>query len=222
MNNKKVIQIHRGKNKVWIGSIIAALIAAVAVFAVMMQMERNLLAQYEKGSILIAVQEIPKGQLITQENAVAYFEETELDQNCIPETALRSMEQITDMVPVAEIEKGVLLTEGMFEKVNEITAGMKVPVIAGFKADDLYQVVGGVLRAGDRIHIYQVAEEGEACLNWQNVYVQQVFDNSGNHIGNDDRETAAQRVNVYLEQENVEQFYSQVAAGTLRVVKVCE
>lgn len=222
MNNKKVVHIHKGRNRVWIGSIIAALVAAIAVFAAMMQMEKNLLTQYEKGSILTAVKAIPKGQLLTQENAVMYLEEVELDKNCIPETALLSMDQICDMAPVADIEKGVLLTDGMFEKIDEVTAGMKVPVIAGFKADDLYQVVGGVLRAGDRINIYQVTEDGEACLNWQNVYVQQVFDNSGGNISNDDTETAAQRINVYLEQTNVEQFYSQMAAGTLRVVKVCE
>lgn len=222
MSKKKMIHIHRGKTGVWIGSMFAAFIAATAVFAVLMQMEKNMLSQYEKGRILTAAEEIPEGQLITQENAAVYFRETELDQSCIPETALCSMEQVRDMAPVAGIEKGVLLTEGMFETVNEITAGMQSPVIAGFKADDLYQVVGGVLRAGDRIHIYQVGEEGEACLNWRNVYVQQVFDNSGNHIGNEDSETAAQRINVYLEQDNVEQFYSQVAAGTLRVVKVCD
>ena len=35
---------------------------------------------------------------------------------------------------------------------------MTQPVVAGFKADDLYQVVGGVLRSGDRINIYQVNE----------------------------------------------------------------
>lgn len=36
---------------------------------------------------------------------------------------------------------------------------MEDPVIAGCKADDLYQIVGGVLRAGDRINIYQVDEQ---------------------------------------------------------------
>lgn len=46
----------------------------------------------------------------------------------------------------------------MFTAVNDITKDMTQPVVAGFKADDLYQVVGGVLRSGDRINIYQVNE----------------------------------------------------------------
>lgn len=220
MSKEKII--HKSKSKIWIGSIIAALVAAIAVFAVMMQMERNLLMQYEKGTILVAAKEIPEGQMITQENYENYLAQMELDRQCIPETALISVEEINDMVPVADIEKGVLLTGGMFEQLNEVTADMQTPVIAGFKAEDLYQVVGGVLRTGDRINIYQITEEGEAELHWQNVFVQQVFDSAGMSIAGDDKETAAQRINVYLEQANVEQFYSQLAAGTIRVVKVCD
>ena len=109
--------------------------------------------------------------------------------------------------------------EDMFETKNEITAQMEEPVVAGLRADDLYQVVGGVLRAGDRIHIYRVNEEGEAELAWENVYVQGVFDQSGTAISNDDRDTAAQRINVYLDKKVIEEFYSQLNAGALRIVK---
>ena len=93
------------------------------------------------------------------------------------------------------------------------------PVVAGLRAEDLYQVVGGVLRAGDRIHIYRVDEEGKAVLAWENVYVQGVFDQSGTAISNEDRNTAAQRINVYLDKKVVEEFYSQLNAGALRIVK---
>lgn len=204
------------------GSIITAFIAAISVFVIMMQMEQNMLSQYEKGRILIATQAIPKGQMISKENMTSYFEEAEMDKQCIPKTALHSWEQVSDMVPKEDIEKGVLLTSGMFETIEEVTRDMQFPVIAGFKADDLYQVVGGVLRAGDRIHIYGVTEEGEVKLNWEDVFVQQVFDNGGGSIDSGDHQTAAQRINIYMERSNVERFYSELATGTLRAVKVCD
>ena len=219
---RKDAVIHKGKNRIWVGSIIAALVAAVVIFAVMMQMEKNMLTQYEKGSILLAAENIPKGQLITLENYGTYFKEAELDKNCIPVTALTSVEQLQDMVASADIDEGTLLTKGMFETTDEITGDMQNPVIAGFKAEDLYQVVGGVLRTGDRIHIYYVTEEGETVINWRNVFVQQVFDNAGNSIVSGDKQTAAQRINIYLDQADVERFYSGLATGSLRVVKVCD
>ena len=201
------------------GSMLAALVAAVAVFTVMLQIEKKALSTYEKAPIYVASRQIPKGQLITEENRETYFREIMLEKACIPETAICSVGQVSGLVAQVTVTEGAYLMEDMFEPMNKITAGMKEPVVAGLRADDLYQVVGGVLRAGDRIHIYRVDEEGKAELSWENVFVQNVFDQSGTVISNDDRITAAQRINVYLDKNDVEEFYSQLSAGTLRIVK---
>lgn len=204
------------------GGMAAALIAAVAVFAVMLQLEKSTLTKYERGTVYAAAAEIPRGQLITAENMSLYFQEKSLDKSCIPESALCSPEQVTGLAAVFDIEQGVLLSKGMFETLDDIVAGMKEPVVAGFKAEDLYQVAGGVLRAGDRIHIYSVSEEGEVALVWNNVYVQEVFDQAGNRIVSGDMATAAQRVNIYLDKKDVEAFYSELAGGALRVVRILQ
>lgn len=202
------------------GSIVAALVAALAVFWVMLQTEKNLLTQYERGNIFVAAKEIPSGQLISMENYQEYFEEALLDKNYIPESAVSSPEQIVDLVAVAAIDSGTLLTMGMFEPLNVITEELEEPVIAGVKAEDLYQMAGGILRAGDRIHIYSVKEEQGTRLVWENVFVQGVFDQMGNAIDNADTITPVQRINVYLDKDEVAQFYTELATGSLRIVKV--
>jgi len=203
------------------GGIIAALLSAVTVFTVMIQMEKNILTQYEKGTIYMAASEIPRGEVVTEENYTRFFTEKQLDSSCIPPSAISSPDQVRGLVAKTDIEQGVLLTAGMFEPLDEVLEAMEKPVIAGFKAEDLYQVVSGVLRRGDRVSIYSVKEE-EVTLVWQDVFVQQVFDASGTAIANGDTVTAAQRINVYLDQGDVEQFYGELAAGSLRVVKNCE
>lgn len=197
----------------------AALIAALAVFVVMLQLEKGMLAEYEQGTIYAAAEKIPRGQMITQETYSLYFQEKLLDKSCIPESALCSPEQVTGLAAAFDIEPGVLLTAGMFERLDDVLEEMDEPVVAGFKAEDLYQVAGGVLRAGDRIHIYRVSEEGQAVPVWENVYVQEVFDQAGARIVNGDKATAAQRINIYLDKRDVEAFYSELAGGALRVVK---
>ena len=98
---------------------------------------------------------------------------------------------------------------------------MKEPVAAGFKADDLYQVVTGTLRSGDYIHIYTVdPATGDVYLTWDNIFIKEVFDSAGVLITAEDKTSAAQRVNILMEKENIEQFYSELAKGSLRVVKV--
>lgn len=209
-------------SKMWLGSILAALIAAVTIFVVMLQLEKKILSEYEKASVYVAAVEIPKGVFITENNKAQYLKEVELDVKLIPKTVLKNDEQWVGRVSSIAIEEGTFLTEGMFELENAITKEMEEPVIAGFKAEDIYQVAGGVLRAGDRIHIYTVSESGIAGLIWENVFVQQVFDSGGNVIVPGNTTSAAQRINVYLDAEDIERFYTELARGTLRVVKVCD
>lgn len=212
-----------GKGQLWkrlrTGGILAALVAAVAVFAAMVQMEKNILTQYERGRIYTALKAIPEGQMITEENWEQYFQEKQLDKSCIPPTALNSPEQIIGLVAAFPIEQGVLLTQGMFHRLDDILKQMDSPVVAGFKADDISQVAGGVLRAGDRVNIYAVREEGTSLV-WADVFIHQVFDASGSSISNADSTTAALRINVYLDQSEVEEFYSELSNGSLRVVKL--
>ncbi len=209
-------------SRVWTGSILAALIAAITIFMVLLQLEKKSLSEYEKGMVYVAATEIPKGVFITENNRDEYFQMVELDVKLIPKTALQSCEQVVGLVSGSTIEEGVFLTEGMFERENIITKEMDEPVIAGFKAEDLYQVAGGVLRAGDRIHIYTVSESGIAGLIWEDVFVQQVFDSGGNVIASGNTTSAAQRINVYFDARDIERFYTELARGTLRVVKVCD
>ena len=198
--------------------VIAALLSAVVVFAAMIQLEKNILTQYEKGQIYITAVDIPRGQIITENNYTKYLEERQIDNALIPPSAVNSPEQIQNLVAKTDIEQGVLLTQGMFEPLEEVLEELETPVVAGFKAKDLYQVAGGILRSGDRVNIYSVKEE-KVTLLWQNIFVQQVFDVSGSAIAQGDTTTAAHRINIYLDSEDVELFYKELEAGTLRVVK---
>ena len=148
-----------------------------------------------------------------------------IDKRIVPETALEATESVIGKIPVCGIEKGTVLTTGLLQEAVEITGEMNEPVIAGFRAEDLYQVAGGVLRAGDRIHIYCVNQEKEAeagKILWENVYVQEVFDQTGTTIEGNDNTTPAQRINIYLDKAHVAEFYTELAQGSLRAVKVCD
>lgn len=219
INRKKMDKNHMTRLRT--GGIVAALTAAFAVFLCLVQIEKNVLTQYEKGVIYVAAKEIPKGQMITEDNRSEYLAERELDKSCIPVTALSDPGQYAGLAAVFDIEQGVLLTAGMFRELEDVWDEIGEPVIVGFKAEDICQVAGGVLRAGDRIHIYCV-EDGKAVLAWDSVYVQQVFDISGKSIANGDTTTAAQRLNLYFDKGNAEAFYTGLARGRLWAVKACD
>lgn len=212
----------KGKEKrnLFPGAVAAAFVAAIMVYLILLNVEKNVLSNYEKGSVLAAQKDIIHGVVFTQENIPLYFEEVQIDQRLIPSAAVTDKEQLIGMLAGINIDKGSILTSSMLNMQNEEIAAMKQPVIAGFKADDLFQVVSGTLRTGDKINIYTVEEDFKtAYLVWENILVQQVFDTAGVTILAQDQNTAAARINILLEQDSVEQFYSELARGSLRVVK---
>lgn len=211
------------KNKIWNGSILAAFIAAAAVFAIMLQTEKKVLTEYEKIAVCVVNVDLPKGESITAENIRNYIRMEEIDRKIVPDTALKDMEEIIGRITTHRIDKGSVVTGEMLESEEQITGEMEEAVIVGFRAEDLYQAVGGVLRAGDRIHIYCIDKEAvEEKTAWKNLFVQQVFDQNGNVIGSGDTTTPAQRINVYMDNNKVDDFYSSLVRGSLRVVKVCD
>lgn len=71
------------------GAIFVALVAAVIIFAVMLNVEKNALSDYEKGVVFFTARTIPEGQLLTEENIAEYIQSREIDISLIPEAALK-------------------------------------------------------------------------------------------------------------------------------------
>ena len=217
MNSKKV------KKRILPGVIIAAFVAALATFFILLQAEKNMLSEYEKEAVWCSSQQLPKGLEITQQNWQQYFVQTEIEKSKVPEKKVTDPQLLIGKLAGLEIPRGTVLTDTMFEGDEKYIASMQSPVIAGCKADDLFQFVSGVLRKGDLVHIYAVNEDlGATYLLWENVLVYQVFDTAGNLIPSEDITTPAARVNLLLEKGNAELFYNELQNGSLRVVKVWE
>ena len=213
----------KAKRNVLPGAALLALLAAVIVYCILLHVEKNALADYEKKLVVTAIDRIPKGKLLTAENVQALFAEKEMEAAMVPEHAIEQWEELYGQMAAINLEKGTVITASLLTDPQTAEREMREPVTAGFKAEDLYQVVGGVLRKGDRIHLYTVEPgTGQTYLIWENVMVQEVFDSSGVVIPTENQTLAAQRINILLEKEDVEQFYSELAMGSLRVVKAMQ
>lgn len=209
------------KKKIWPFTIVTAFLASAVTFVVLLNVEKNMLSDYERGEVWILREEMPAQTECTEENLFRYFEQVSVDKRIIPRGKIGSPEQLLGMRSLIALQKGSIVTQGMFTGEADVLESMSAPVFAGCKAEDLYQLVSGTLRKGDRIHLYTVEEElGEVRLLWENVLVYEVFDTAGRVIGAADKETAAARINIVLEKEDAEIFYGELYKGSLRAVKV--
>lgn len=208
---------NKNKTQTKYGLVIAALLTAAATFAIMTYFQRQALSDFEKKDIYVALSDIPRGTVITDENASLYLGIKSVDAGCIPESALSNAGVINGLTPSFDIDEGTLLTTGMFTDADDVLAEMESPVLAGFKTDDLSKAVSGVLRAGDRIDIYSSdPETGEGRLLCSNVYVECGYDSSGSVASGG---STAVLFNIYLESSDALAFYDGLRSGYMYVVK---
>ncbi len=198
-----------------------AFVASFATFFILLNVERNMLRSYEKVYVWCAKEEMARGKQINESDLGICFEQVEVDKGSVPEKTVMEIRDLLDMQAEIRIPKGTVLTQTMFTDEADYVRGLGKPVVAGCKGDDLFQLVSGVLRKGDQVHVYTVNEEmEETYLLWENIMVYQAFDAAGNVIAPEDTTTPAARVNLLLEEGYAEQFYSELYRGSLRVVKV--
>lgn len=211
------------KKNILPGVILVAFIAALGTFFLLLNMEKNALNDYEKTYVWCAANELSKGLEISREGLNECFVLVEMDKAKVPGRIIQNPEELVGKQTVLLISQGSVITDTMFSNEETYVAGLYSPIIAGCKGDDLFQMVSGVLRKGDLVHVYTVNEElEETYLLWENVMVYQVFDASGNIIASEDTVTPAARVNLLLEEGYAEQFYNELNKGSLRMVKVWE
>lgn len=203
------------------GVILVAFLASIATFFLLLNMEKNALEAYEKVMVWVTKCELAEGLEIEANNISECFMQVEINKDRVPGKVIENPEMLIGKHTELMLSQGSILTETMFSDEENYRKGIYNPVIAGCKGDDLFQLVSGVLRKGDLVHIYMVNDElGETYMLWDNIMVYQAFDASGNVIASEDTVTPAARVNLLLEEGYTEQFYKELNAGSLRLVKV--
>ena len=211
------------KKSFWPGVILVAFLAALTTFMIMLQVEKNALSDYEKVLVWCAKTELIKGTEITQQNAADYFEQLEMDKNRVPDKSILLPEEVIGKQADITIPKGSVLVTTMFRDLEREVNALNNPVVVGCKGEDLFQMVSGVLRKGDLVHIYTVDKDMEQTyLLWENVPVYQVFDAAGKIIPSTDDTTPAARINLLLERGRAEMFFNELDSGSLRLVQVME
>ena len=214
--NKQMI--HQGDGM--LGVVAVAFVAALTLFFVLLHVEKEALKAYETASIWVAGKEIPDGFVITKEDIEDYFEQKEVNKDILPAGCLVSVQELVERQTVLEVPKGTILTEAMFCDRETYAEQMTSPVLVGVKAEDISQMVSGILRAGDMVHIYTIDPQEGARLLWEDVLVYESFDSSGMYIEAHDKTSCAARINLVLEKSEMEDFYTLLSRGDLEVVKV--
>ena len=207
-----------GQGKIW--PVVLCLLLAAGVFALLLNVESKKMAQYEKGSVVIAVADIPENQEITENNISELFAVEERLITDIPEAAYQKLESLIGQYTHSGIDTGSMITKSML---GELQKDFGESVLLGVNMESLDQSVAGTLRAGDLVDIYTVIyNEGknvqvEKILS--NVVIERSYTSAGTAILKEDDASIAQYITIPVHKNAVGTFYQALGNHRIEVVK---
>lgn len=206
------------QGKVW--PVVLCLLLAGGIFAVLLNVEIKQLEQYEKGNVVIAIEDVSDQKEITQENLAEYFVIEERPLSDIPQAAYLELEDLVGQYAQGGIDAGSMVTKSML---GELTENYESAVLLGVNMEALEQSVAGTLRAGDEIDIYtvKVDEEDNVIVEKAlgNVTIERSYTSAGVAIEKDDKDSIAQYITIPVHKDAVGTFYQTLEERRVEIVK---
>ena len=123
------ITMKKTTRKIFPGIIIIAFITAAITFFLLLNIEKNLLSNYEKGIVWVAAADLKEGLEISNTNLEACFVQVEIDKKVIPESAIAD---------IHDLDGGYSVKLGIDYGTAEHIAGYCIKHIFLFAADLIY------------------------------------------------------------------------------------
>lgn len=210
-----------GKRKGAAMKLFGSLLVALALFGVLIGVEKNIMSSYEKEAVVLCKAEVPKGTKITKENAGQYFYLYEVDAALVKEDCIRTKDSLYGTVATRTISPQEIVREGFCIEEASIYAGYKNPIECSVTADNPGDIVSGTIRRGDRVDIAVVNKDTLAYeLIMKNVYVLDAFTTTGEKLGDANEGTAATMLTIVEDKDNYAKFCSAREIGNVVVTKL--
>ena len=210
-----------GKRKGAAMKLLGSLLVALALFGVLIGVEKNIMSSYEKETVVLCKTEVPKGTKITKENASQYFYLYEVDVALAKEDCIRTEESLYGTVAARTISPQEIVRKGFCIEEASIYAGYKNPIECSVTADNPGDIVSGTIRRGDRVDIAVVNKDTLAYeLIMKNVYVLDAFTTTGEKLGDTNEGTAATMLTIVEDKGNYAKFCSAREIGNVVVTKL--
>jgi len=199
--------------------IIPTIIAAILVCVIYVAIDSKAKAEELKTDVVCMKVDVAENTYVTKDEVSKYFEVLSVEMTAVPKNAYRSLSELPKdgfyienaMSKSQMVYKDDIATEDAI--MDKYKNGYE---ITSFQAQTFAGGVNGSLRRGDIVDVYAVDPATDMLvLMAENVYIYEVYDNTGNKINGTD-ETATS-FTVYVTPEEVVQINMAVCYGGIQM-----
>ena len=201
-------------------SLIISACVAIVVFIALLFVEKSLLKPNGTVEGFVAVSDIDKGMVITEENISKLFtEKNNIDGALEVSGAVKTKDDLINKVAKENINKGEVVSNNSFISKDDKFKDIDDLVEVSFNVSDISQVVGGILRSGDIIDISIIDNNTSESLSvLEDVYVDKAISSDGLQIDRSS-DLSALTINILVSKDDSEKLNSYLNKGTLRISK---
>ena len=201
-------------------SLIISACVAIVVFIALLFVEKSLLKPNGTVEGFVAVSDIDKGTVITEENISKLFTEKNNIDGALEVTgAVKTKDELINKVAKENINKGEVVSNNSFISKDDKFKDIDDLVEVSFNVSDISQVVGGILRSGDIIDISIIDNNTSESLSvLEDVYVDKAISSDGLQIDRSS-DLSALTINILVSKDDSEKLNSYLNKGILRISK---
>lgn len=201
-------------------SLIISACVAIVVFIALSFVEKSLLKPNGTVEGFVAVSDIDKGTVITEENISKLFaEKNNIDGALEVSGAVKTKDELINKVAKENINKGEVVSNNSFISKDDKFKDIDDLVEVSFNVSDISQVVGGILRSGDIIDISIIDNNtNESMIVLEDIYVDKAISSDGLQIDRSS-DLSALTINILVSKDDSEKLNSYLNKGTLRISK---
>lgn len=137
-------------------------IVGIVVYIALLAIQGRMLERHKEPTeaVYTAAVSIPENTHITKENVDDYFVLADRVKTSLPEGFIGEKQKadLLDTFLSREYAEKDVVTQKGLSKIKDIRKSIENPIEISFGVTNLAQVVGGTIRAGDRINIYSIRE----------------------------------------------------------------
>lgn len=200
-----------------INRILASILVAIAVWVAAIYAANSIINESRHIQVYRVKQNMVSGTKITQGNAGEYLEKCSMAEDSLPEGYVTDESVLYNTFTNRDyVAKEIITTHGVKSK-QSMVENIENPVELSVAVSSIDAAVGGILREGDFINIYSVANNSTATLIMNNAYVTKALDSSGKEILRSDKQSTATVINLLVPVSIESQFNKELMAGTVRM-----
>lgn len=213
----------RNKNGQKLLIAVLSLAAAIVMFVLLVNFEKNTLESYKTCNIVVAKKDIIAGQNISLEELDDYFKTVKVNKDCVIK-GFETMEQLrqyagerTGLLAKQKIQENEMIYQDKFTCIDDETKEYTRPVIVGVKVNSYEYCVGGTLRSGDVVDLSVINLDTMTDVYLENVLILDSFDVNGGEILPQDTRSVSVGFNIVIEQSDYELYKSALENGTIKL-----